>query len=221
MFYETEKKGLTNDHHVYHDSNFDKTYEEWKTQKSGFLSTFPFGSFAFARLDERLKDEPLWKNASRQPGRDPMGLTPSQPNIEFFSTECYGGPKQYDQFPINHQHAFSMIAELFAPKSRGSVTLKSAEALENPIVDCNYLADPLDLLVLSEACRFGNEVVMKGAGTKDIVKGSWPPNLNHHSYTTREEWVPYVKEHATTCESFIFFSFRTVFGVTDLIVFLL
>lgn len=101
------------------------------------------------------------------------------------------------------------------------MTLKSAEALENPIVDCNYLADPLDLLVLSEACRFGNEVVMKGAGTKDIVKGSWPPNLNHHSYTTREEWVPYVKEHATTCESFIFFSFRTVFGVTDLIVFLL
>ncbi|KAJ6033305.1 Glucose-methanol-choline oxidoreductase [Penicillium canescens] len=199
MFYETEKEGLTNDHHVYHDSNFDKTYEEWKTQKSGFLSTFPFGSFAFARLDERLKDEPLWKNASRQPGRDPMGLTPSQPNIEFFSTECYGGPKQYDQFPINYQHAFSMIAELFAPKSRGSVTLKSADALENPIVDCNYLADPLDLLILSEACRFGNEVVMKGAGTKDIVKGSWPPNLNHHSYTTREEWVPYVKEHATTC----------------------
>jgi hypothetical protein len=100
MFYETEKKGLTNVHHVYHDPNFDKTYEEWKTQKLVFLSTFPFGSFAFARLDERLKDEPLWKNTSRQPGRDPMGLTPSQPNIEFFSAECYGGPKQYDQFPV-------------------------------------------------------------------------------------------------------------------------
>ena len=93
-----------------------------------------------------------------------------------------------------------MIAELFAPKSRGSVTLKSANAMENPVVDCNYLTDPLDVLVLSEACRYGNEVVMEGAGTKDIVKGSWPPNLNHHTYKTREEWVPYVKEHATTCE---------------------
>jgi choline dehydrogenase-like flavoprotein len=204
MFYETDKKGLTNDHHVYHGTNFDKTYEEWKTKKTGFLSTFPFGSFAFARLDNRLKDEPLWRDAPRRPGRDPMGLTPSQPNIEFFSTECYGGPKQYDQFPTDNQHAFSMIAELFAPKSRGSVTLKSADALENPVVDCNYLADPLDLLVLSEACRYGNEVVMKGAGTKDIVKGSWPSNLRHHSYTTREEWVPYVKEHATTCESLLF-----------------
>ncbi|KAJ5359238.1 Glucose-methanol-choline oxidoreductase [Penicillium cataractarum] len=199
MFYETENAGLTTDHHVYHDDNFNKTYAEWKEKKSGFLSTFPFGAFAFARLDDRLKDEPLWKKAPRQIGRDPMGLTPKQPNIEFFTTECYGGPKQYDQFPIEHKHAFSMIAELFAPKSRGSVTLKSADPMENPIVDCNYLADPLDVLVLSEACRFGNEIVMKGAGTKDIVKGSWPPNLSHHTYKTREEWVPYVKEHATTC----------------------
>ncbi|GLI79631.1 hypothetical protein PoHVEF18_007970 [Penicillium ochrochloron] len=199
MFYETEKAGLTTDYHVYHDDNFNKTYAEWKEKKTGFLSTFPFGAFAFARLDERLKDEPLWKNAPRQIGRDPMGLTPKQPNIEFFTTECYGGPKQYNQFPIDHKHAFSMIAELFAPKSRGSVTLKSADPMENPIVDCNYLADPLDVLVLSEACRFGNEIVMNGAGTKNIVKGSWPSNLSHHTYKTREEWVPYVKEHATTC----------------------
>ncbi|KAJ5578627.1 uncharacterized protein N7459_007591 [Penicillium hispanicum] len=199
MFYETEKPDLTNDYHVHHDDNFEKTYALWKEKKTGFLSTFPFGAFAYARLDERLKDEPLWKNAPRAPGRDPMGLTPKQPNVEFFTTELYGGPKQYDQFPINHQHAFSMIAELFAPKSRGSVTLKSADATENPVVDCNYLDDPMDVLVLSEACRFGNEIVMNGAGTKDIVKGSWPPSLNHHTYKSREDWVPYVREHATTC----------------------
>jgi choline dehydrogenase-like flavoprotein len=130
-----------------------------------------------------------------------MGLTPKQPNIEFFTTECYGGPKQYNQFPIDHKHAFSMIAELFAPRSRGTVTLKSKDPKENLVIDCNYLSDPLDLLVLTEACRFGNEIVMNGAGTKDIVKGSWPPNLNHHTYKTREEWIPYVKEHATTCKS--------------------
>ncbi|KAJ5819182.1 hypothetical protein N7474_004773 [Penicillium riverlandense] len=199
MFYETEKPGITNDHHVYHDNNFTKTYTEWKEQKKGFLSTFPFGSFAFARLDSRLSDSDLWTTSPRATGRDPMGLTPSQPNIEFFTTECYGGPKQYNEFPINNKHAFSMIAELFAPKSRGSVTLNSKDAMENPIVDCNYLDDPLDLLVISEACRFGNEIVMNGAGTKDVVKGAWPADLKHHTYKTREEWVPYVKEHATTC----------------------
>ena len=69
-----------------------------------------------------------------------MGLTQSQPNIELFSTECYGGPKQFDQFPdVETSHAFSLIAELFGPKSRGSVMLKSADPKDNPVVDHNYL----------------------------------------------------------------------------------
>ena len=25
------------------------------------------------------------------------------------------------------------------------------------------------------------------------------PDLNHHTFNTREEWIPYVKQHATTC----------------------
>ncbi|KAL4924957.1 GMC family oxidoreductase [Aspergillus undulatus] len=199
MFYEANQAGLTNCSKVYHDDSFEKTYKEYQEHKTGFLSTFPFGSFAFARMDDRLKDEPMWRDAPRKPGRDPMGLTPKQPNVEFFSTETYGGPKQYDQFPVNHKHAFSIIAELFAPKSRGTVTLESADPTVNPVIDCNYLADPMDMLVLTEACRYANEIVMKGSGTKDIVKGSWPENLDHHTYTKREQWIPYVKQHATTC----------------------
>lgn len=84
------------------------------------------------------------------------------------------GPKQYADFPIDNKHAFAMITELFSPRSKGTVVLKSKEPLDNPIVDHNYLSDPLDLLVLTEGVRMGNEVVMQGKGTKDIVKGSWP-----------------------------------------------
>lgn len=89
----------------------------YKERKQGVLSTFPFGAYAFARLDERLKDEPLWQDAMKEAGRDPMGLTMKQPNIEFFTTEVssqtvakgvmlsnieklYGGPKPYEDFPI-------------------------------------------------------------------------------------------------------------------------
>ncbi|KAK9419017.1 putative GMC oxidoreductase [Seiridium unicorne] len=200
MFYETEQKGLTNDHLAYHDNGIATSYKLWKDNKTGFLSTFPFGAFAFARLDDRLADSELWTSAPRKPGRDPMGLTPRQPNVEFWNTECYGGPKQFDQFPIDHKYAFSMIAELFAPRSRGTVKLKSTNPLDGPEVDCGFLTDPLDVEVLAEACRFGNEIITKGKGTKDIVKGSWPPNLTHHKYTTREEWIPYVRENATTCK---------------------
>jgi choline dehydrogenase-like flavoprotein len=198
-FYETEKEGLTNDHLVYHGDGLMNSFKLYQEKKTGVLSTFPFGAFAFARLDDRLKDEPLWKNAQREQGRDPMGLTPSQPNVEYFTTELYGGPKQYDQFPIDKKHAFSMITELFSPRSKGTVTLASIDPLENPIIDHNYLSDPLDMLVLSEGCRLGNEVVMKGAGTKDIVKGSWPSDLTHHAYTDRKSWEPYVRQQATTC----------------------
>lgn len=72
-------------------------------------------------------------------------------------------------------------------------------------MDCNYLDHPLDMLVLSEGVRFANEIVMNGAGTKGIVKGSWPEGLGYGTpgkerLRTREDWVPYVKEHATTCE---------------------
>ncbi len=66
-------------------------YMLYKEKKEGVLSTFPFGAFAFARLDDRLKDEPLWKEAERMPGRDPMGLTSKQPNVEFFTTEASCG----------------------------------------------------------------------------------------------------------------------------------
>ncbi|CEL04121.1 Putative Glucose-methanol-choline oxidoreductase (Eurofung) [Aspergillus calidoustus] len=119
IFYETKQPNLTNCSKIYHGNAFQSTYAEWKEHKTGFLSSFPFGSVAFTRIDDRLADSPLWKNAPRLPGRDPMGLTPSQPNIGFLTTECYGGPKQYNQFPGDGQHAFSIIAELFAPKSRG------------------------------------------------------------------------------------------------------
>ncbi|KAH8729500.1 hypothetical protein BGZ61DRAFT_446482 [Ilyonectria robusta] len=199
MFYETEKEGLTKDHQVYHGDALAKSYALWKEQKTGFLSSFPFGIFAFARLDERLADSELWKSAPRKEGRDPMGLTPSQPNVEFFTTECYGGPKHFDQFPVNGKHAFSIIAELFAPRSRGTVTLRSGDPTAVPVVDCNYLSDPLDVEVLSEACRFGNEIVMEGAGTKDIVKGAWPATATHAGFKTREDWTPYVRDNATTC----------------------
>lgn len=64
------------------------------------------------------------------------------------------------------------------------------------------------MLVLSEGVRFANEIIMNGAGTKGIIKGSWPEGLGYgtpgEGFTTREDWVPYVKEHATTCEFFFY-----------------
>lgn len=200
IFYEVSEPKITNDYLAYHDNAIESTYKLYQEKKTGMLSTFPFGIFGYARLDDRLKDSDLWNSAPKAGGRDPMGLAKNQPNIEFWNTELYGGPKQYDDFPVDHKHAFALCVLLFNQHSRGSVTLKSADPRENPVVDHNYLDHPLDMLVLSEGCAFANEIVMKGKGTREVIKGSWPEGLAHHTYQKREDWEEHVKQHATTCK---------------------
>ncbi|KAK4500871.1 hypothetical protein PRZ48_009063 [Zasmidium cellare] len=189
--------GLTHDDKIYPPEAMKATYEEWVSKKTGILASFPFGGFAYARLDERLKDCEEW-NSAKTTDRDPMGLTKNQPNIEFWSTEACVGPRELP--PAQGKNAFAMVTELFSPHSRGSVTLASPDPFAKPVIDHNYLSHPLDLLVLAEGVRLGNEVVMQGRGTKDLVLGSYPEELvKHHLYTTREEWIPFVRNGATTC----------------------
>lgn len=84
-YYEVNTPDLTDDARVNHDLQaYENGHKEWKTGKTGWLATFPFGAFGFTRLSERLDAEnPEWAALPREPGRDPMGLTKSQPNMEF------------------------------------------------------------------------------------------------------------------------------------------
>ena len=106
----------------------------------------------------------------------------------------------FRDYPFESGSAFGMVTQLFNPWSKGTVELSSADPTVNPVVNHNYLQDPLDLLVLAEGCRLGNEIVMEGSGTKDIVKGSWPSGLTHHKNTGREQWMEHVKANSTTCK---------------------
>lgn len=190
MYYELSEPGLTDDARVNHDPNaYENGHKEWKNSKSGWLSTFPFGAFGFNRLNDRLDAEnPEWRALPRQPGRDPMDLTETQPNCEFFHTVCYGGPPEYTDFPKEGQWALSMCCFLCGCQSRGEGKIKSTDPFEPPAADPKYLSDKRDLLMMSEGVRWANKLVMEGAGTKDIVKGAWPPDATHHLYKTNEEW---------------------------------
>jgi hypothetical protein len=201
-------KFFTKDHLVATPEAHVAAKKQWDETKTGVLADFPFGAFAFARLDEQLGSSALWKDARARclHGRDPMGLSKKQPHVEFFTSELYGGPSQFSDKPAPGQSAFSIIPELFGQQSRGTVTLRN-EAPKDPftslVIDHNYLDNPLDLLVLAEACSLASKIVMKGNGIKKIVKGSWPPSEEHHKLETRQDWVPFVKKHATTCEYFV------------------
>lgn len=199
-YYEVNEADLTDDARINHDPNsYENGLAEWKKSKTGWLSTFPFGSFAFKRLSERLDAEsPEWKALPREPGRDPMGLTKNQPNVEVFHTTCYGGPPEYSDFPQEGQWAFSAACFLCGQQSRGEVKLKDTDPFTPPFADPRYLSDKRDLVMLSEGVRWLNEVVMEGAGTKGIVKGAWPRGANHHLNKTNEDWQAHVQKYAST-----------------------
>lgn len=198
-FYEVSEPGLTNDHLIWHTGAREKTAQEYKASRTGFFSQFPFGVFAYARLNDRLKDNALWQEHHRSESRDAMGTLPTQPHVEFWNTECYSPKYMFKNFPPDGKYAFAMATTFFSAKSRGEVTLRSVDPMVNPKVQHNYLSDPLDMLVFSEACRFANEIAVDGAGTKDIVVGSWPSAQGHNKYTTREEWQDAIRERADTC----------------------
>ena len=190
--------GITTDHISWHKGADEKNREQWAKDKSGFLSIMPFGCFAFGRVDERLKDSKMWQDALKQApnGRDPLGLDPKkQPSFEIFHTESAppGVPLTEAQ-----SHIICTIVELFQARSRGTVRLVSSDPHDKPLVDHNYFAEPLDLEVFSEAAHFANEIVMKGEGTAEVMKGSWPPEGKHHAFKDREDWIPWIRDNCQT-----------------------
>ena len=200
MFYETKRPDLTLDRFRNWEGSEKKSYEEWKLSKTGEFAKFPFGAFAFARLDERLRNNPLWNTAARQANRDPMGQTPAQPNVEIFNCESMLRLNPAEDPELNGKHIFGISTMLLSQQSRGTVKLKSIDPNVNPIVDCKFLQNPLDHLVLSEGVKLANEIVMESEALKGIVSGSWPPKSGHHTLTTTEQWMDYVKKSAWACK---------------------
>lgn len=68
----------------------------------------------------------------------------------------------------------TIVVSLLRPLSRGSLTLKSADALDFPLINMNYLDHPLDAVALREGVRFVDEIILKGDEMRDIVIGEYP-----------------------------------------------
>jgi choline dehydrogenase-like flavoprotein len=152
-----------------------------------------------ARLDEHLKDDILWQDSRQSDDRDALGTLPSQPHIEYWNTKCYSPKYMFKDFPPEGKYAFVLATTFFSARSRGEVTLSSVDPTANSRVQNNYLTDPLDMLEFSEACRLANEIVVDGAGARDVVVGSWPSARGHSKYTSREEGQGAIRERADTC----------------------
>ena len=74
------------------------------------------------------------------------------------------------------------------PRSRGRVTLRSADPARPPLVDPQYISDQYDVDCLAEGVRFGQDI-MASRLLKDYVRGVSRPSAILHTPAEREAFV--------------------------------
>ncbi|KAH9226708.1 hypothetical protein K456DRAFT_1730679 [Colletotrichum gloeosporioides 23] len=76
----------------------------------------------------------------------------------------------------------SLIVDLLRPLSKnGTVTLNSADPLEQAKINLNLFSNDLDLIAMREGVRFADDIVMNGEGMKDMIEGDCPWSMHRSS----------------------------------------
>ena len=70
---------------------------------------------------------------------------------------------EYDDDKISLLQAFAIHVDQLRPRSRGQITLKSANPLEKPLMTFNYLQDPEDLAEMLNGVKKARELISQRA----------------------------------------------------------
>jgi choline dehydrogenase len=90
---------------------------------------------------------------------DLVDRTKDSPDLQFFF-----GPIQYaDPQYVDGGPGFTLVPILAQPRSRGSVTLASADPMVKPLVDPAYLSDPADVQVFIHGLRLARRLAANAA----------------------------------------------------------
>jgi choline dehydrogenase len=99
---------------------------------------------------------------------------------------------------VKPQDGLTLNACLLRPKSRGTVKLRSANALDKPIIDNNYLAEPDDLAMEIAGLRYAREILKQNPLNKRISHEMLPGRdvtddaglAEHCRRTVKTNWHP-------------------------------
>ncbi|MEP7243672.1 MAG: GMC family oxidoreductase N-terminal domain-containing protein [Gammaproteobacteria bacterium] len=163
-------------------TNADSYGLSWKTFPRGFWNVL---EYAFARRG------PLASNVFEATGfvRSRPGL--DRPDLQIVFMPAHRNANGF-AIPIGHGYGIVVIA--VQPKSRGRVTLASADPRVAPNIDPNFLANPLDTQTLLEGARLARRILAAPAfrSLRSVELSPGP--------TVRDDatWVEYIRNSVVT-----------------------
>ncbi len=143
---------------------------EYESKRQGFFTSNVAEAGAFLRTDENI----------------------DKPNLQgFFLPYCL--TEAPAEAPQPYCHGISFVFYVNRPASRGRITLASADPLDQPLIDPNYLADPRDLTQFIAGIRMARRILAaKPLG--NILGRELGPGLEAQS---DEAIAAYVRDHAS------------------------
>ncbi len=118
-----------------------------------------------------------------------------RPDIQFQFTPTNSGVDKvsdmYDLSSFTHTDGYTILPTQVRPKSRGYVSLWSANPMEPPVIQPNYLSDDEDKRILIKGGRKAFEVLEASAFESLRVRTHLPAR-----HSSDDEWLEYIREVA-------------------------
>ncbi|XP_019924634.3 glucose dehydrogenase [FAD, quinone] isoform X3 [Magallana gigas] len=114
-----------------------------------------------------------------------------------------GKKKEYQRKIDRNIETFTILSILLHPKSRGTISLKSADPFDPPIIDPNYLDHPDDIKTLingiREVLKLGDTVTFKkiGASSQDPLE-LYAPQCESHTPNSDDYWICRIRHYTYT-----------------------
>jgi choline dehydrogenase-like flavoprotein len=123
---------------------------------------------------------------------DGAGSRPS-PDLQFHFLAGAGAEAGVPSVPKGSS-GITLNSYTLRPKARGSVTLRSADPKDTPIVDPNFLGHPDDLRISVEGVKISREIFSQPSLQKYIKKIRFPD----HNVRTQTEFEAYARQYGRT-----------------------
>lgn len=152
-----------------------KVFSAYKQNHGGAMGSPFLEMIGFPRIDKYLEKSPEYRERkASNDNKDPF-CPYGQPHFELDFIPLFGSAFQW-HFPHPNKGSYmTVMVDLVRPVSEGgTVTLNSADPLQQANINLNYFNDDLDIIAVREGIRFSYDVLKNGPGFKDIVEDEYP-----------------------------------------------